>query len=123
MRIDSGHIVSDKEFLTCHSEEQRDEESLRIVSARPDSRDFSLTSFARNDMSITYLFTTIEEHRPAVSNQLFVYALLSGRVDHGFDVFRLGLVKERAVAHDQTTTFTGRINELLNVIFHLLRRA
>ena len=46
--------------MACHSEEQHDEESLRIIFARLGSRDFSLTSFARNDMAITDLFTTTQ---------------------------------------------------------------
>jgi hypothetical protein len=52
--------VSGEGLSACHSEEQRDEESLRSMHARPVSRDFSLTSFARNDMSTTYLFTIIK---------------------------------------------------------------
>ena len=42
----------------CHSEEQRDEESLRLMSARLVLMNFSLTAFARNDMDITYVLTT-----------------------------------------------------------------
>jgi len=42
----SGRVVSDEEFLARHSEKQRDEESPSIIFARPDLRDFSLTSVA-----------------------------------------------------------------------------
>ena len=56
--VSGDHFVNDEEFLRCHSEEQRDEESLKIMLARLGSQDFSLTAFARNDMTITYLFTT-----------------------------------------------------------------
>lgn len=66
---------------------------------------------------------TTREYRPVASDQLFVYALLPGRVDHRFDIFRFGLIKERPIAHDQTATFTSGINELLDVIFYFLRRA
>jgi len=46
-----------------------------------------------------------------------------GEVDHGLNIFRLGMIEESPVAYDKAAIPTGRIDELLAVIFDQFRSA
>jgi len=50
-------------------------------------------------------------------------AIFHGGVNHGVDVFRLGLVEERPVTHDVAAARGTFVDEFFDVVLHLLWRA
>jgi hypothetical protein len=53
-----------------------------------------------------------------LTEYLFVHAVFFGDVNHRLDILRLRLIEKRTIAHDETTTFSSRIDEFFAVVFH-----